>query len=181
MLPRNYSSKGFVLSRKNYSEADRILTIYSQKYGKLTLLAKGVRKVKSRKRGNLEVFSKISFSASKAKGFDILTEAKIINDYKEIRSGLKKISLAYYICEVVNKITREDEASPEIYRLLTTAFKKLQKTKELKKLRLKFVYNLLVALGYWPKDKKLVDADLVLEEVLERSLSSVRVGKKMLS
>ena len=42
-------------------EADRILIIFSKKYGKITLLAKGIRKLGSRKRGHLEIFSKVKF------------------------------------------------------------------------------------------------------------------------
>lgn len=179
MLPRSYSSKGFILSRKNYSEADRILTIYSQKYGKITLLAKGVRKLKSKKRGHLEIFSQISFSATTTKGFDILTEATTINDYKSIRKSLKKVSLAYYFCEVVGKITKE-ESNAEVYSILNIVYRKLQNTKELKKLKLEFIYKLLVALGYLPRNKKLIDSDYVLEVVLERQINSIRVGKKVL-
>lgn len=180
MIPRTYSSKGFVLARKNYSEADRILTIYSQKYGKVTLLAKGIRKIKSRKRGHLEIFSEVNFSASIVKGFDILTEAQILNDYKDIRASLKKVSLGYYFCEVVSKITREGEPSKEVYSILDIVYGKLQKTTKLKTLRFEFIYRLLTELGYWPKGKKIIDADQVLENVLERGLNSVRVGKKML-
>lgn len=180
MSPRTYSSKGFVLSKKNYSEADRLITIFSQKYGKLTLIAKGVRKTKSKKRGHLEIFSQINFSATKTKGMDILTEVETINNYKKIRDNLKKVSLAYYFCEVVSKISREGEENNEIYKILEIVFEKLKTETKLKKLKTDFIYNLLVKLGYWPRGKKIIDADEVLENVLERGLNSVRVGKKLL-
>lgn len=181
MNQHSCSSNGVVLSRKNYGEADRILVVFSKDFGKVSLLAKGIRKIKSRKRGHLEIFSDIKFSAIKGHGMDIVTEAVTVNDYSGVRVNLNKISLAYYFCEVVNKITQEDENSALIYNLLSKALAKLETDNSLKELRLKFIYDLLTEMGYWPEGKKLLDADIVLDEILERKLSSVRVGKKMLS
>lgn len=180
MKLRTYSSEGIILSRKNYSEADRILDVLSKHFGKVTLLAKGIRKIKSKKRGHLEIFSQIKFSAVKGHGMDIMTETETINDYSGVRVNLNKISLAYYFCEVVNKITHEDGHSSSVFDLLSTALEQLEQETELKKLRLKFIYDLLTNMGYWPIGKKLVDADIVLDDVLERKLNSIRVGKQIL-
>lgn len=180
MKQKTYTSEGIVLSRKNYSEADRILVCYSKHFGKLTLLAKGIRKIKSKKRGHLEIFSKVKFSAVKGKGMDIITETETINDFAGVRSNLNKISLAYYFCEVVNKITHEDGNASSVYILLSNVLENLEVETELKKLRLKFIYDLLIEMGYWPEDKRMTDADTVLEDVIERKLSSVRVGRIML-
>ena len=180
MKQRQYTSEGIILSRKNYSEADRILVCFSKHYGKLKLLAKGIRKIKSKKRGHLEIFSKVKFSAVSGHGMGIITETETINDFSGVRSNLNKISLAYYFCEVVNKITHEDGNLSTVYSLLSTALERLEVETELKKLRLKFIYDLLTEMGYWPEDKKLIDSDIVLEDIIERKLSSVRVGKIVL-
>ncbi len=180
MKQRSYSSEGIVLSRKNYGEADRILIVISKEFGKLSLLAKGIRKIKSKKRGHLEIFSKIKFSAVSGHGMDIITEAETIDDFAGVRVNLNKISLAYYFCEVLYKITHEGEKSTSIYSLLSTVLKQLEKETGLKKLRLKFIYDLLTNMGYWPEGKKLIDADIVLDDVVERKINSVRVGKQVL-
>lgn len=180
MKQSSYSSEGIVLSRKNYGEADRILVVFSKSFGKLSLLCKGIRKIKSKKRGHLEIFSKIKFSAVRGHGMDIMTETETINDFAGVRVNLNKISLAYYFCEVVNKITHEDGHLSTVYSLLSTALEQLEQTKELKKLRMKFIYDLLTNMGYWPIGKKLLDADIVLDDVLERKINSVRVGKAVL-
>ncbi len=180
MKIKTYTSEGIVLSRKNYGEADRILIVISKHFGKVSLLAKSIRKIKSKKRGHLEIFSKIKFSAVRGHGMDIITETETINDFSGVRVNLNKISLAYYFCEVVNKITHEDEERSLIFNLLSSALEELENETELKKLRLKFIYDLLTNMGYWPVDKKLIDADIVLDDVLERKLNSIRVGKQIL-
>jgi DNA repair protein RecO (recombination protein O) len=181
MVPRRYSSEAIVLARRNFSEADRILTVYSKHYGKITLIAKGVRKPKSRKRGSIEVFSYIKFSAARGKNLDIVTEVELIDSLKEIRSNLKKTSVAYYFVEAVNKLTKEGEENKPLFYLLADHLKSLKVSKNLKKLRLDFIYRLLVLLGYWPKGKKLEKADEVIEEITERELNSKRVGRRILS
>ena len=179
MKPRNYSSEGIVLASKRFSEGDRILVIFSKDYGKLSVIAKGVRKPKSKKRGSLEVFSHINFSAARTKSLDIITEVQIINLYKSIRENLKKTTVAYFFVETLGRLTREEEKNEEAFELTLSYFEKLKSEKKLKKLRFDFIYEILTLLGFWPRNKKLNYPDEKLEEVVERKLSSVRVGKKI--
>ena len=180
MKQRTYSSEGIILKRSNFQEADRILTVFSKRYGKITLLAKGIRKLGSRKRGHLEIFSEIKFQAVASSGFDILTEAITINNFNKLRLNLNRVTLAYYFCEVLNKIVKEDEKHDELFELLSKSLKELETAKNLKTLRKDFIVKLLVELGYWPGNKKMINHDIELEEVLERKLNSLRVGKKVL-
>ncbi len=181
MITRTYSTEGVVLSRRNYGEADRILTVYTKHFGKIRLLAKGVRKPKSRKRGHVEIFSLIKFSASKGHGLDLITEAELIESYDGIRKDLKKIAVAYYLCEVLNSTTREEERHEELFNKLLDNLELLVVENNLKTLRQRFVFEVLVGLGFWPKEKALLNPDYVLEEIIERKMHSSRVGKIVLN
>ena len=180
MRGRSYSDEGIVLAKRSFGEADRIISLYTKSHGRVSYVAKGIRRPLSRKRGHIEVFNQIRLQASVGRGIDILTEAEIINSFPEIRVSLKRVSLAYYFMEVVGRMTREHEANQELYELIYESLDKLNKTRQLKKLRLEFVVNVLTLLGFWPKGKKLISPDVKLEEVIERSIASVRVGKRML-
>lgn len=180
MSPRSYTSEGIVLTRIIYGEADRIISVYTKDYGRISLLAKGVRRPKSRKRGHLENFSYINFHAVRGRGLDILTEVEIIEEFCKLKKSLKKISLAYYFCEVVGKTTREGEKNLDLFNLLLSYLKKLKNENQLKILRLNFISRLLIILGYWPEGKEIDDPDRRLEEVTERKISSMRVGIKMI-
>lgn len=181
MKPRSYTSAGIVLARRNFGEADRILVVYSKVFGRISLIAKGVRRPKSRKRGHIEVFSLINFQASAGRGLDIMTEAELIDGFKGVRSSLNKISLAYYLSEVVGRITHEGEPNKELFELILEYLNKLKKTNGLKALRLDFITRLLTLLGYWPEGLAMADPDKVLEETIERQIFSKRVGKRMVS
>lgn len=156
------------------------MDIYSKENGKISVIAKGVRRPGSRKRGHLEIFSKIRFQAVYGKGIAILTEVETIDSYGSVRKSIKKISLAYYFVEVLSKATHEGEENYELFNFICNVMDKLKSAKKLKELRLEFVAGILKILGYWPKDKIINLPDEKLDEILERQIYSKRVGKLML-
>ena len=180
-MKKNFSSEGVVLARRSYGEADRIVSIYSKHFGRLSFIANGVRRPTSRKRASLEIFTHLSFLANRGRSLDLIMETQTIDSYRAIRKSLKKVSLAYFFCEVVGRITREEEKNLELYDLLLNYLEALKTEKNLKSFRLKFIYEVLTLLGFWPKGRQIPNPDGLLESVLERRLSSVRVGKKLLS
>ncbi len=177
---KSYSSEGFILGRRNFGEGDRILTLFTRDFGKISLIAKGVRKLTSRKRGGVEIFNHVKFSAIKGKSLDILTEVQVIDSFDEIRADLRRVSVGYYLCEVIGKITRDNEEHSEIFNVLKEYFKKLTISRNLKQLRMDFIHEVMVFLGFWPEGAKMDNPDLVLEGIIERKLNSSRVGRKML-
>jgi len=166
---------GVVIATTNYGEADTIVTLYTKEKGKITAIAKGARKLTSRKRSSLMLFSKISLSCAETKGMWIIREAKIVNSFEEIRVNLTKVSLAYFFCEVTKKITPEHTPQPEIYDLLSKALARLEHTKNLKFLKNAFIKRILDYSGFTIDSS--LDPTTLLNEVLERELGSVRVGK----
>jgi DNA repair protein RecO (recombination protein O) len=180
VIPKRYTSEAIVLSRRNYSEADRILTLYTKRYGKVSVIAKGVRKLKSRKRGSIEVFSLINTACARGKNLDLLTETIIIDHFLLVRKNLKKVTLGYYFVEVADKITKENEENEELFKLLSTYLNLLKKETSLKVLRRRYIYDLLVLMGYWPLGKILTNHDEYLENIIERKINSISVGRKVL-
>jgi len=56
-MSRSYKAEGIILKRINFSEADKILTIFTKRHGKVRAIAKGVRRLTSRKAGSVELFN----------------------------------------------------------------------------------------------------------------------------
>lgn len=176
---RSFSDIGIVLARRNFGEADRIYSVFSSNHGRLSLLAKGVRRPSSRKRGHLDIFNLVKFQASHGKGIDLITEAEVVKDYSILKKDLKKVAVGYFINEAVGKTTQEKERHFEIYKLIENTLDELLISDNLKPIRNAFTVELLTTLGYWPRDKSLPKPDEKLEEVIERQMYSIRVGKKL--
>lgn len=178
-----YKSEGVVLKRSNFGEADRLITIFTKHYGKLTFIAKGVRRVTSRKRGSLEIFNVISFLAARGRGMDIITEAETIETFSGWRKKLKKVAAAYEICEILDKLTAEASEQEEVYYLLVQSLKKINEIEEnsLSEHINSFGGNLLKLLGFWPKEKTFLPNFNVcsyIEQIIERELKSKNFFKR---
>ncbi len=118
----SFKTLGFIIKRKNFVESDRILTIYSYDFGKIELIARGARKILSKLGGFLELFYFDKFYLSKGRNFDIITGVEAVNDYKILRQDREKINQAYYISELVNRFTAENDPNYEIFNLLKQSF-----------------------------------------------------------
>lgn len=178
-MNRNIASEAIVLSSKSYSEADKLVTLFSKDHGKITLIAKGVKKLKSRKRGSLEPFSIIKFSAFSGHGMPIMTEAEVLDNLSDFRTNLAKVSVAYFFVEVVYRATRDEEPHKEIFDLLRKSLNRLKSEDKLKKLRREFSIELAEILGFIPEGQFVPNADEMIEAIIERKLGSVRVGRKL--
>ena len=122
-------TQGLVLSRINYGESDRILTVLTKDFGKITLIAKGARKEKSRLSGGIELFSlsEISFVEGRG-GMGTLVGVKLIKQYSNFFNDLAKIEFGYSCLKLINKYTTE-ETDPEYFHIIIQLFQALDDTK----------------------------------------------------
>ncbi len=116
---------GIILSRTNYGEADRIITLLTPDYGKLRLLAKGVRKVKSKLAGGIELFSVSHISFIQGRGeIGTLISTRLDRHYGQIVQNIDRVQLGYELIKTLNKAT-EDEPEVEYFELLNQVFEAL--------------------------------------------------------
>jgi DNA repair protein RecO (recombination protein O) len=115
---RIYRSEAVVLRHSDFGEADRLLTVYTPHLGKLRLLAKGVRKPTSRKAGHLESFTRTQMLVARGRNLDIITQAQMIEPYRGLRQDLWRMSHAYYVGELVDRFSEEQNENQPLYRLL---------------------------------------------------------------
>ncbi|HSH55850.1 MAG TPA: DNA repair protein RecO [Candidatus Limnocylindrales bacterium] len=111
-----------ILSRTDYGEADRILTLLTPYHGKLRLIAKGVRRVKSRLAGGIELFSISEISFIKGRGdIGTLVSTRLTKHYGRIVQDVTRTMLGYDLIKQLNKAT-EDEPESDYFDLLEQAF-----------------------------------------------------------
>jgi len=125
---KNYKTKGIVLKTMNLGEADKIITIYTEKEGRVAAVAKGIRRPKSRFGARLEVFTNLNLVIHRGKSLDIITNANTIDPHLGVVGDLDKINYGYAMLESVAKITPEGQADTKVYKLLTVALDYLSKT-----------------------------------------------------
>lgn len=122
---KQLTTQAIVLSRTDFGEADRILTLLTPDYGKLRVMAKGVRRVKSKLAGGIELFSISDIAYIKGRGeIGTLLSARLRRHYGNIVKDLDRTMLGYELIKQLGK-TIEDEAESEYFDLLTQTFEAL--------------------------------------------------------
>jgi DNA repair protein RecO len=144
-------TEAIVLARTNYGEADRIITLITPDQGKLRLMAKGVRRVKSKLAGGIELFSVSSITYIKGRGeIGTLVSTRLQTHYGSIVQNIDRTMLGYDLIKQLNKAT-EDEPEPDYYYLLVEAFAALNDAAiSLDLIRLWFAAQLLRLGGHTP-------------------------------
>ncbi len=159
----NVKTQGIVLKRMNFGETDRILTILTERFGKVKAMAKGVRKGKSKLAGHLEPFMLIDLQLHEGKTFYIVTGAVISSDFSEIHNELKKTSQAFYLAELIDKFLPEHQKSEEVFYLFCTALKYLNENEKSLFLRI-FELKIIEASGFHPELYECVHCKNKLED-----------------
>ncbi len=115
-------TSGIILSRTNYGEADRILTLLTPDYGKLRLVAKGVRRIKSKLAGGIELFSVSNITFVRGKGdLGTVISTRLQTHYRHIVEDIERTMLGYELIKRLNKNT-EDGVEGEYFTLLEQVF-----------------------------------------------------------
>ncbi len=181
--PRIYTTEGIILKRKAYGEADRIVTLISRNYGKMKVLAKGIRKVSSRRAPHLEVFTRVTCVIRSGSTMDTVTEVATLESYGDIRHDLERVSVGYYLCELVDSLLAERQEQPDVYALLSEALDRLGKRDtDMYALARELTLALLWALGFLPVGKTLPGRELqaFVESVTEKRLKSTAFARLLL-
>ncbi len=146
---------GIILSRLNYGEADKIITVITPDHGKIRLMARGVRKVKSKLAGGIELFSisTLVYIPGK-KDISTLVSTRLITHFNHIVEDLDRTMIGYDILKITNKAT-EDECDSDYYELLLQALTNLN-DKEVDAILTKcwFMARLLKVMGHSPNIAK---------------------------
>ena len=86
---------GFILRRINFGDSDRYITIFTKNHGKIEVVAKGVRKITSRRAAACELLNLVEFqSVRTAKNF-ILTEVRLIDSFEHLKRELSHIKKVF--------------------------------------------------------------------------------------
>lgn len=141
---------GIVLTRTDYGEANRILTILTPDQGKIRVIAKGVRKVKSKLAGGIELFSvsHITFIRGR-KEIGTLVSTRLDAHFDVIVADLDRTMFGYDVLKKIHKAT-EDEPGEEYYALLRQTLTALNDGVDLAILEVWFLLRLLTLAGHQP-------------------------------
>lgn len=107
--------EAIVLKRSSVGEADRVVTLYSPEQGKITCIAKGVRKMSSSKRSLLEPGNRVRAYVIPTNSLAIITQATLLSDLGEAWADLNQLRKVSQVLEIIDKLAVEADPEAELY------------------------------------------------------------------
>ncbi len=140
-----FKDEVIVIKSINYGEADKILTVIGKNFGKFPILAKGIRKIDSKNRGNMQTLSVSNINFYRNRGMGVLTESKNIFSLDYSFSNIKGIERVLFL---LNRFVEEDGGCCEFYEKFFFVLKNGFKDEDVNKFRLIFLKNMgLISYG----------------------------------
>lgn len=148
---RTLRVEAVVLRHNDWGEADRILGIYCREAGKLRAIVKGARKLRSRKAGHLEPFTRVNLMLARGRDLWIVTQVETVDAYLPLREDLQRIAQASYVIELLDRFTYEEGANRMMYGLLVDTLSRLAQVEDTFLAVRYYEIHLLDILGFRPE------------------------------
>ena len=118
-MPGLVKTEAVVLRSIRYGEADRILHLYTPDRGRLSAIAKGVRRARSRFGGRLEPFFRLHIELHEGRGELLtVTGAQTLDGYARLRGDVRTLDAAARACDAVGRLFETSEPHPSVFNLL---------------------------------------------------------------
>ena len=161
--PRLYVTDAIVLTRFDYGEADRIMTLFTPAFGKLKAIAKGVRRTKSRLGGSLEPLAELRVALARGRTFDVVTQVQVSHAWLHLRDSLESTATAWYLAELADRSLEERHEAEGLYALLRHAYELLDAGMDVGRVARWYEMRLADELGVRPEVDRCVECDRMLD------------------
>ena len=114
----SYKDHAISLKTAPFAEADKMVTLFTRKHGKIRAIAKGARKVPSRLAGRVEPLTYAECFIAKGRSLDIISQCQVLEAFHKVREGDNALPAGLYILKLVNSGTVDGQRYPELFDLL---------------------------------------------------------------
>lgn len=163
--PRVYKTEAIVLRTMDLGEADRVLTVLTPRLGKLRVIAKGVRRPRSRIGGALQPFSDVQLVLAVGRTFDVVTSSALEDPHLGLRNDLHSTAAAWYLVELTDRFCEGAADSHDAFRLLAQGLSALDAGSDVARevVARWFELALLDAMGFRPELARCIECGAAIE------------------
>ena len=163
--PRVYKTEAIVLRTMDLGEADRVLTVLTPRLGKLKVIAKGVRRPRSRIGGGLQPFSDVQLVLAVGRTFDVVTSTSVEDPHLGVQNDLHSTAAAWYVVDLVDRFVEGAADSHDAFRLLAQALSALDAGSAVSRevVARWFELALLDAMGFRPELPRCLECGAAIE------------------
>lgn len=146
-----YKVEGIVIRNMDYGEGNKIISLYTRETGKMSVMARGAKKLKSRHSAITQLFTYGQYVVYKAGQMGTLNAGEIIDSHHKLRENLHAAAYSSYLAEMFEKLTGDMEPNPALFEQLLAALKAIEANKEPSVIIHIMEMKMLALSGYLPE------------------------------
>lgn len=174
-----YTDTGFILRSVDSGEADKMVSVLSENHGLSIYIARGVRRLSSKKSSHLDLCNLVKFNVGRGDVPQFMNQVETIKYYPGIKSSFPKISLCLTIAEILTNTLPVDVEDREIFLSLKIFFDNLETAKDQKEINIlgrRFALFILRHLGFpSPKNPDKDNLSVYFEAIMNRKIISKEI------
>jgi DNA repair protein RecO (recombination protein O) len=148
---RAYRVSSLVIRHRNLGEADRIVTLYTRERGKLSAVAKGVRRARSKLAGGTQLFCHAQMQLAAGRSLEIVTQVQPVDVFYQLRRDMRRYAHASYVAELLDSFVHDESPDPPLFELVLATLRGLDNGRDPPTLVRGFELKVLARLGYGPE------------------------------
>lgn len=166
-MKRIIKTEAFVLRKRTLSNADKIITLFTEDVGKIHVFAKGIKKIVSRRLPHVQTSNFIAVLLYRKNDFFYLQETSLLSGFSEIKKTPQKIEILYSFLFILDRLLPENQKEIDVYNLTKQFLIQLSHTIERDNRIVTFYVNkLLVLLGYSKEEKQYKELQTIVENLI---------------
>lgn len=171
-----FSDTGIIIKIIDFGEADRLISVITNEHGLIDLVAKGARRITSRKASHLDILNLIKLQVVRSNRPQILVQAELVEPHLYLKNNLKMVRTSYYLTEILNSILAPEQPDKDLFcslkNYLTHLNQPWPKTST-RQMSIDFQFYLLRHLGF-PEPKGLSPDKIIdhFENIINKKINS---------
>jgi len=146
-----HRTEGIVIRGTDYGENSKIITIFTEKFGKVGVMARGAKKTGSRHGAVIQLFTYADYMFFRSGGrMGTLSQGEVLASHRRLREDLLLSARASYLAELTDRLTDDGEPAPGLFGQLRLAFAALEEGKDAQIITHLYEMKMLSHAGYAP-------------------------------
>ena len=169
-MSRSLKTEAIILKKKDLLNKDVLISVFSQDLGRLTLFAKGIKKITSRRSPHLQTGNLVNILVSHKNERYYLQESELLSGFSELKKDEKKVSNLYLFLFVLECLLPEQQKETKAYNLTKNFLIDLSKSTKPNSIAVKYLTDIMMQLGYLDKKVNFPELKSLIEEIINEKI-----------
>lgn len=170
---RASKTEAVVLRKKDLLNKDVLISLFSQDLGRLTVFAKGIKKITSRRSPHLQTGNLINIIINHKNGRFYLQESLLISGFSEIKKNENKVKRLYSFLFVLDRLLPELQKEVKVYNLTKNFLIDLSKSSNTELIMVRYLNDTMIRLGYLDKNVSQIKLMSMIEEIINEKIPNL--------